>query len=111
MTGRHYNWHTRWTVDVEAASATHESGLVARFLLLPLSESQVQASETAGDTAIGKCWTPDGREWGVVAAAGNVRAVYDAMEAKNGPHNAPQMMARLAREAGELWAKHRTMDH
>lgn len=31
MTGKHYNWHKRWTVDLSACTATHDSGLVVRF--------------------------------------------------------------------------------
>jgi hypothetical protein len=109
MTGKHYKWHKRWTVDVEAASATHESGLIARFLLLPLTESQMQAHEE--DAAIGKCWTPDGREWGVVTTPELLQQVFDDLAEKNGRNNAHQMIARLAREAGEVWVWHKSKDH
>ena len=31
MTGKHYNWHKRWIVDLETCTATHDSGLVFKF--------------------------------------------------------------------------------
>jgi len=31
MTGKHYNWHKRWAVDLAALTASHDSGLVVRF--------------------------------------------------------------------------------
>lgn len=109
MTGKHYDWHKRWTVDLTAGSATHDSGLVVRFLLLPPTEAQIQAHES--DTAIGKCWTPDGREWGAITTPELMQATFDALKEKNGPHNAQQMLARLAREAGEVWAWHKAREH
>lgn len=101
MTNKHFNWHKRWTVDVEADSASHDSGLIVRFLVLPLSESQ--AREHDNDAAIGKCWTPDGCEWGVVTTPALWESVFEQLKSKNGPHNAQAMLARLAREAGEVW--------
>lgn len=32
MTGKHYNWHKRWTVDLDACTATHDSGLVVQVV-------------------------------------------------------------------------------
>ncbi len=31
MTGKHYNWHKRWQVDLNTCRATHDSGLVFEF--------------------------------------------------------------------------------
>lgn len=101
MTGKHYNWHKRWAVDLKAASATHDSGLVARFIALPLTEAQ--ALEHGTDVAIGKCWTPDGCEWGVVTTQAAQGAVFDALTKNHGQYNAQKMLARIAREAGEVW--------
>lgn len=109
MTGKHYNWHKRWTVDLEAASATHDSGLVARFLLLPLTEAQKQAHDDSA--AIGKCWTLDGREWGVITTPELLQATFEALKTKHGPHNAQTMLARLAREAGEVWVRNKAREH
>ena len=109
MTGKHYQWHKHWTVDIDAATATHDSGLVTRFLLLPLTESQIQAHER--DAAIGTCWTPDGREWGVVTTPELLQQTFDNLAEKNGMHNAQQMIARLSREAGEIWVRHKSKEH
>ena len=79
MTGKHYHWHKRWTVDLPAASATHDSGLVMVF-----------APHQEGG------W--DGR-------AINPNEVFDKLAETHGAGNAQQMMARLAREAGDVWAK------
>lgn len=32
MTGKHYNWHRRWVVDLAACTATHDSGLIFTFV-------------------------------------------------------------------------------
>lgn len=109
MTGKHYKWHLRWTVDLLTASAAHDSGLVARFLALPMTETQLQEHDT--DAAIGKCWTPDGREWGIVTTPAMLEATFDALKSKHGPHNAQTMIARLGREAGEVWAWHKAKEH
>ena len=109
MTGKHYHWHKRWRLDLEAASVTHDSGLVVRFLALPLTEAQPVAHDAAA--AIGKCWTTDGREWGAVTTAALLEATFEALKLRHGAGNAQQMMARLAREAGELWAKAKSREH
>ena len=31
MTGKHYNWHRRWVIDLAACTATHDSGLIFAF--------------------------------------------------------------------------------
>lgn len=109
MTGKRYKWQLRWTVDVQAASATHDSGLVVRFLSLPLTEAQKQ--EHDADVAIGKCWTPDGREWGIVTAPELLEATFEALKSQHGPHNAQAMLSRFAREAGEVWVQRKTREH
>ena len=106
MVGKHYNWHKRWKVDIEAATAVHESGLVARFHQLPITDEK----EHEGSTAIGKCWTPDGREWGVVTTPESLQKVFGDMSKTNGERNAQQMIARLAREAGETWVWHKSRE-
>jgi len=111
MTGKHYNWHKRWRLDVESASASHDTGLLVRFVALPQSEAQKVAHDAAGDAAIGQCWTTDNRLWGVVTTADCMRAVFDELKKHNGAGNAQQMLARLAREAGELWAHQKNQDH
>jgi hypothetical protein len=31
MTGKRYNWHKRWAVDLANCTATHDTGMVVRF--------------------------------------------------------------------------------
>lgn len=109
MSNKHFNWHKHWTVDLEAASASHDSGLVVRFWTLPLSEEQIQ--EHNSDVAIGKCWTTDGREWGAVTTPALLDSTFEILKFKNGPHNAQSMLARLAREAAEAWAWSKNKKH
>jgi len=109
MTGKHYQWHRRWTVDLLAGNATHDTGLVVRFLALPLTEAQKREHDS--DVAIGKCWTPDGREWGVLTQGAILEETFEHLKEKNGPHNAQAMLARLAREAGDVWVWHKAREH
>lgn len=81
MTGKHYQFHKRWSVDPAASTATHETGLVVRFAL---------ATDGEGGWS-GEFVQPGANE------------VLRELVAKHGGHNAPQMMARLAREAGEVY--------
>ena len=81
MSGRHNNWHKRWVVDLGASTATHDTGLVVRFAL---------ATDDEGGRS-GEFDQPGADE------------VLSALVAKHGGHNAPKMIARLAREAGEVY--------
>lgn len=101
MAGKHYKWHKRWTVDLESATAKHESGFVANFVLLPLTESQ--KSDADGVAAIGKRRMNDGREFGIATASAVLQETFDTLKSKHGSGNAQQMIARLAREAGEVF--------
>lgn len=109
MTGRHFRWHRRWTVSLETASATHDSGLVVRFLALPLTDQSRAAHES--ESAIGKCWTTDGREWGAVTTPAILEATFATLRQRHGAGNAQKMIARLAREAGEVWAYAKNREH
>lgn len=77
MTSKHYRWQTRWRLDLAAGTAVHESGL------------QVQLMQTLG---------------GTIAEAVNADAIVQALAVKHG-HNAPQMVARMLREARQLHAE------
>lgn len=74
MTSKHYRWQARWQLDRAAGTATHDSGLIVRF------------TAAAG---------PDGQP-------DNAPETLAALAVKNGPHNAPQMLRRLLKEAAEL---------
>lgn len=77
MTSKHYRWQTRWQLDQRAGIARHDSGLIVRF--------------TAGSSSAGQ--------------AENAEATLASLAIKNGPHNAPQMLTRLLREAADLHAE------
>lgn len=103
MTGKHYNWHKRWAFDMENASATHENGFVAMFLELPLSEEEKRNCDAEGICAIGQCWTDDEREFGIVTTSAILNKTFDALVEQHGEGNAQKMLARLSREAGEIF--------
>jgi hypothetical protein len=77
MTSKHYLWQKRWTIDAEAREARHESGLIVRFLSRPGHLP----------TAIGEV---------------NRAEIQAALEPKHG-HNAAAMIARMLREAAQLY--------
>lgn len=80
MTGKHYNWHKRWQVDLSACTATHDSGLVVRFR---------QADESGA-------W--DGKPE-------NSEIWFEKMKSTMPPHDLASHVGRLMREAGDayLW--------
>ncbi|MDR2172700.1 MAG: hypothetical protein LBE32_00575 [Burkholderiales bacterium] len=84
MAGRHKGWRGRWQVDLTAGTATHDTGLVVYF------GAALDGGVPFGAGAV----LPD-----------NVAAVRVELEAKNGLHNTPQMLNRLAREAAEIWGE------
>lgn len=75
MSSRRYKWQARWKWDASTQTATHECGLAVQF---------------AADL-------PDGQ-------AVNLPEILPALVAKNGGHNAPQMVRRMLAEARELRA-------
>ncbi|MCV2349297.1 hypothetical protein [Paucibacter sp. Y2R2-4] len=79
MTSKHYGWQKRWRVDLAARQAVHESGLIVEY-------TQDPADPAAWDGEL----LPD-------------PAVHAALIAKHGPHNIGPMMARLMREAGQIY--------
>lgn len=133
----HRNWHRRWTVDLESSSATHESGLVVRFLylrhfengyltdarhmsLFVQSESEwlkktIECLRYDGEGMLStiKYVTEDGVEWFATAKAENLERVRADLLASHGHHDAPQMLKRLCWEAGEawVWAWNRKLRH
>lgn len=72
MTSKHYRWQTRWQLDTAAGLATHESGLRVRL-------------------AAGQAPQPE-----------NAAEVQAQLAQHHGGHNAPLMLARLLKEAGQL---------
>lgn len=79
MTGKHYNWHQRWKVDLSACTATHDSGLVVQFK---------QAED-------------DPRAWD--GSAVNSEAWFAGIKDTMPPQDLSKHVARLMREAGEVY--------
>jgi len=113
MAGKHYKWHKRWQLDATARTATHSSGLACMFEPLPIAEDRADALEADGWNACGTCWHPGdpSQRWGTLARSQNMQATLDTLSADNGAGNAPQMLARLTREAGDIWAHHLERQH
>ncbi|MDR2092308.1 MAG: hypothetical protein LBP58_03175 [Azoarcus sp.] len=105
MTGKHYNWHKRWTFDPDLSRATHDSGFVVQYLLLPLSEEEKTACDVEGISAVGKCWTDDRREFGIVSTRQVLLETFESFKTEHGTENARAMIARLGREAGEFFVR------
>lgn len=81
MTSKHHKWQTRWLVDLAAAQATHDSGLVVEF------------KPAHGPPEV----EFDGRPL-------NTDQVLPALMEKHGQHNVGPMLARLLREAGDIYS-------
>lgn len=96
------NWHKHWAINLETASATHESGWQVRFV----ETGTESISEVAGWVS----WTADDREW-LILHAGGEAAIKKWLEeqAKAGLHDETSignLIAKLMREAGDLWVYH-----
>ena len=74
MTSKHHKWQVRWHVDRAAGLATHDTGLRVRF------------------------------HGSAPGTAENAEAVAAELAKTHGPHNTPQMLRRLLREAHDLYA-------
>lgn len=83
MTGKHYNFHRRWVVDLTASTATHESGLMVTFTR----------------------HTDGGGGWDGTVSDANGNATFVILRAKHGADNAASMLPRLMREAGEVFSR------
>ena len=79
MTGKRYNWHRRWVVDLAACTATHDSGLIVKF-------SEAEDSPGALDG------TPvNAQEW--------LSGIRNTIP----PRDIERHAARLMREAGDAY--------
>lgn len=79
MTGKNYNWHKRWRVDLSTCTATHESGLVVRF-------------RKANDELGGWIGEPvNAQEW------------FQTIKGSMPPDDIAKHASRLMREAGDAY--------
>lgn len=92
-----------WAVDLEKATATHKSGFVVRFCLLPRSAAQANNAEAAGLTTIGECKTADLRKFSLQMEISEIKKFLDQLKAKIGDDKAHLVIARLAKEAEEAY--------
>lgn len=83
MTGKHYNFHRRWVVDLANNTVTHESGLMVTFTR----------------------HTDGGGGWDGAVEDANGNATFAILRAKHGADNAAAMLARLMREASEVFSR------
>lgn len=79
MTGKHYNWHKKWSVDLAACTATHDSGLIVKFTQAT-DDPMAWDGEPINDV-----------EW------------LASMRGKMPPHDLVKHTARLLREAGDAY--------
>lgn len=111
MVGKHYRWQTRWTVSLDDATATHDSGLVVRFT--PLADRGLPPDlPEIGAT----CWTLDGTRWaGALQGGDTALSAWLTAQAGRGLRDTASVqnrLARLMREAGEVFAReHSRPDH
>lgn len=106
MTGKHFGWHKKWVLDADANRATHANGLITRFIPLDPDKSVDWPPIHDNEFYIGVCWTDGGIRWGVAADKDLYEAAVLELISKHGKHNATQMAARLANEAGKVWIFH-----
>lgn len=110
MPSEHYKWQQAWTLDRQACTAHHiTTDLTVTFLALPLSEADKQLYQEV--RALGECWTPDRRHWGIITTSEDLERVTQLLLPKHGKHNTAKRLARLAREAGELWSLMKMTEH
>lgn len=87
MTSKHHRWQTRWRIDLAAALATHDSGLIVRF------------TELVGQRGAWDGVPVDNPE------------VFAQLLAKHGPHNIGPHIERLKREASQLYKEAQNAGH
>lgn len=86
MTGKHFNFHRRWAVDLVKNTATHESGLLVTFTR----------------------HTDDGGGWDGAVDDANGNATFVILSAKHGAGNAAAMLPRLMREGAEVFSREKS---
>jgi hypothetical protein len=112
MTGKHYQWHKRWAVDLAARFATHDSGMVVDFSCVGKARTQAELDALDFERPDFGCLAlpKDGSVW-----VGRFRGGKDAVDAwltlqgfdfatRQRADNALRRVARIMREAGDAWA-------
>lgn len=87
MTGKHFNWHKNWKVDLSACTATHESGLIVKF-----KKATDQSGAWDGEPVNANSW-------------------FDEIKTKMPPDDLSKHVSRLLREAGDTYLWHLKKRH
>lgn len=107
MTGKHYHWHKRWVLDAPESRARHESGMSVRYV------TEFEYSDMPPADIGGRCWH-DGQTWVVVCTLSDAELQTWLMQQQaqgvRGRDVLQKRVARLMREAGELWIHHKEKD-
>lgn len=98
MTGKHYNWHRRWVINLAAGTAAHDSGLTVAFvpgLTMPRPECGTYSyADGVGEwTGMPACGDDTLKAWLILNP--NLRDTQSI----NG------RLSRLMEEAGKVWAR------
>jgi hypothetical protein len=97
------NWRRRWSIDRDAATATHNNGLVVRLV------TEAQYGDMPFADIGGYCH--DGQIGWIalcVLSPGELNDWIQAQLPRTGStRGVERYMARLMREAASLWAEHR----
>lgn len=98
MTGKHYNWHHHWIVDLAAGTASHDSGLTVAFtpgIQMPRPECGTYAYADG----IGE-WT------GVPARSDETLRAWLILNPNlRDSASINGRLGRLMEEAGKVWAR------
>lgn len=101
MTSKHYGWQAKWVVDLDARSATHDSGLTVDFEAVPMDRDAQLAPHTSYCTGItGQRYL--GRLRG---GEDGTRAFLATQPALRDPASQANRLRRLMREAGEVFTE------
>lgn len=101
MTSKHYRWQLNWSVDLAACTATHSTGMVVDF---------APGNVTAKDAPpFGTLCRGAGGEPHIGSLRGGeqgARAWLATQPALRDPTSQSNRLARLIREAGEIYSEH-----
>lgn len=102
MSSKHYGWQARWAVDVDARTATHDSGLAVDFDAVPMAHDAQLAPLT------GYCTGTTGQRYLGRLRGGEdgARAFLATQPALRDPASQANRLRRLMREAGEIFTEY-----
>jgi len=104
VTGKHYNWHRRWVVDLAAMTAAHDSGLTVAFVQ-GITMPRPECGTYSYADGVG--------EWTGTPARGDdtIRAWLILNPNLRDIKSIEGRLGRLMKEAGEVWARVQADDY